>query len=106
LNVPPKVIWPVEACKTIQLNPSGNVPAEGNVKVAAVVPVKRNIIPLSAVAIVLPADSVLTFETKPLNLEVAALPPVKFPEIVVFPELSIVNLDKLLVAKTKEPFAF
>ena len=39
LNVPLKVIWPVDACKTIQLKPSGNVPAAGKVKVAALVPV-------------------------------------------------------------------
>ena len=82
LNVPEKVTCPEPDCKIMQLNPSG-IPVDGKLNVMAEVHLK--IIPLSLIAIALLEASALTLETKPLNLEVAELPPVKFPAIDTFP---------------------
>jgi hypothetical protein len=68
----------------MQLKPSG-IPVDGKLNVMAEVHLK--IIPLSVTAIALLEASVLMFETKPLNLEVAALPPVKLPAMETFPAL-------------------
>ena len=60
---------------------SNNAFIAGNVSVTPVVAVNLRIFPLSANAKFLLAVSVLKFETKPLNFEVATLPPVKLPDI-------------------------